>query len=286
MPANPIRIGVVAPASRIDAELADQVKGVAAGLGGDRSVELRFHPQCFLSSGHFAGDDAARRAAFVETANDPEIDAVWFARGGYGSCRLAEGLLAELTEVAREKTYLGYSDMGSLLAMLYGAGFERLAHGPMPSDIKRRGGEAAVARSLAYLTDRADWTLEPNVDGAAPAAAFNITILSNLIGTPLQPDLAGHVLMLEEIDEEMYRIDRALCHITSNSAMRAVAGIRLGRCSAVPDNDPPFERTEEEVITDWCDRAGIPYLGRADIGHDIDNKVVPFGAVRPSPSHR
>ena len=272
-----IRIGVVAPASRIDQALAGQVKTVAEGLGGDRAVELRFHAQCFLKSGHFAGDDAARRAAFIETANDPELDAVWFARGGYGSCRLTEGLVDELTETARAKSYLGYSDMGSLLAMLYGAGFKHLAHGPMPSDIKRPGGEAVVARSLAYLTDRADWTHEPSVDGATPTAAFNITILSHLIGTPLQPDLAGHVLMLEEIDEEMYRIDRALCHITSNPAMREVAGIRLGRCSAVPDNDPPFERTEEEVVTDWCARAGIPYLGRADIGHDIDNKVVPFG---------
>ena len=276
---GPVRIGVVAPASRIDPALADRVRAVASNLDSKHSVELRFHPQCFLSSGHFAGDDEARRAAFVETANDPELDAVWFARGGYGSCRLTEGLIGDLAETARAKTYLGYSDMGSLLATLYGAGFTDLAHGPMPSDIKREGGEAAVARSLAYLTERAGWTLEPGLDSAAPTLAFNITILSHLIGTPLQPDLSGHILLLEEIDEEMYRIDRALCHITSNPAIRKLAGIRLGRCSAVPDNDPPFEWTEEEVVADWCARAGIPYLGRADIGHDVDNKVVPFGTI-------
>ena len=109
------------------------------------------------------------------------------------------------------------------------------------------------------------------------AAAFNLTVLSQLLGTPLQPDLTGHVLMLEEVWEYMYRIDRSLFHVTSNPAIRQVAGLRLGRCTEVPDNDPDFGQTEEEVVRYWCDRSGIPFLGRADIGHDVDNKVVPFG---------
>ena len=83
--------------------------------------------------------------------------------------------------------------------------------------------------------------------------------------------------MLEEISEHMYRIDRALMHITSVPGIRRVAGIRLGRCGAIPDNDPEFGETEEQVARHWCDVAHIPYLGRADIGHDIDNKIVPFG---------
>ena len=57
----------------------------------------------------------------------------------------------------------------------------------------------------------------------------------------------------------------------------ALAGLRLGRCNLIPENDPDFGLNEEEVCVFWCERAGIPYLGRADIGHDADNKVVPFG---------
>ena len=68
-------------------------------------------------------------------------------------------------------------------------------------------------------------------------------------------------------------------HISSSAAIRNVAGIRLGRCTLVPDNDPDFGESEEEVVRFWCDRAGIPYLGNADIGHDSDNKVVPFGLL-------
>jgi muramoyltetrapeptide carboxypeptidase len=120
--------------------------------------------------------------------------------------------------------------------------------------------------------------LEPSLaSDPRPAAAFNLTILSSLIGTPWQPDLTGHVLMLEDIGEYLYRIDRALFHVTSNPAIRRVAGLRLGRISQIPDNDPDFGMTEEEVARYWCERAGIPWLGRADIGHDAGNTVVPFG---------
>ncbi|HXN42858.1 MAG TPA: hypothetical protein VN917_01325, partial [Xanthobacteraceae bacterium] len=116
-------------------------------------------------------------------------------------------------------------------------------------------------------------------------AAFNMTILSHLLGTPLQPDLEGHVLMLEEVSEAMYRIDRSLFHITSNAQIRRVAGIMLGRCNTIPPNEPDFGMTEEEVARYWCRSSGIPWLGRADIGHDIDNKIVPFGGrVRPGAS--
>ena len=282
MSAGVYRIGVVAPSSRSTPEAADRVQALAASLYPGRTPQIIFHPQCFASSGHFAGDDETRASAFIETANDEAFDAVWLARGGYGSGRLIEAVLPRLTDAARRKTYLGYSDGGALLGALYGQGFTGLAHGPMPQDILREGGEAAVARALAWLVDRDPATLEPSLTAGTKVAAFNLTILSSLIGAPFQPDLSGHVLMLEEVSEHMYRIDRLLFHVTSNPAIRRVAGLRLGRCSLIPENDPDFGMTEDEVARYWCERAGIPYLGRADIGHDVDNKVVPFGApTRP-----
>jgi len=190
-------------------------------------------------------------------------------------------VLAGLSDAARHKTYLGYSDAGSMLAALYKRGFENLAHGPMAADLNREGGEEAVVRALSYLVDAAPDTLEPSVMSGRPTAAFNIMILSHLIGTPVQPDLSGHVLMLEEVSEYMYRIDRDLLHIMSNPEIRKVAGIRLGRWSPIPPNVPDFGQTEEEVITHQCEVAGIAYLGRADIGHDVHNKIVPFGRFRP-----
>jgi muramoyltetrapeptide carboxypeptidase len=269
-----MRIGIVAPSTPILRETAERVTALAAAAFPD--AELVFHPQCFLAHRHFAGEDSERAAAFIEVANDPDYDALWFARGGYGSCRIAEDVIARLGPAARAKTYLGYSDAGYMLAGLYRAGFPNLAHGPMPNDLRREDGASAVERALAWLTRRDRAALEPSL-GDAPAAAFNVTVFSQLLGTALEPKLRGHVLMLEDVSEHMYRTDRALFHITGNSSVREIAGIRLGRCSEVPENDPDFGASEEEVFRYWCGRAGIPYLGRADIGHDSGNKVVPFG---------
>lgn len=271
------KIGVVAPGSRIEPDIAEKVMQVAASHFQDRTPEICFHPQCFLSSGHFAGNDTTRCDAFVEIANDESFDAVWFARGGYGSCRLIDHVLPRLSKEARKKHYLGYSDVGSILAALYKENFTKVAHGPMPADINRDGGEAAIMRVLSYLIDCDNSSLEVTVSPAKKIAAFNISILSHLLGTPFQPDLSGHVLMLEEISEHMYRIDRSLFHITSNPGIKEVAGIMLGRCGNIPPNDPDFGQTEEQVAQHWCTLAGIPYLGRADIGHDTENKIVPFG---------
>jgi muramoyltetrapeptide carboxypeptidase len=275
-----VKIGVVAPASRLEPVRADKVLELARELYADRPLEIRFHPQCFLSAGHFAGEDETRAQAFLDVANDPSFDALWIGRGGYGSCRIAERVIAKLTLAARDKAYLGYSDAGFLLGGLYKHGFANLAHGPIPADIMREGGSEAVGRALAFLVDGARDALEPTVSPAVKTAAFNLTVLSQLLGTPLQPDLTDHVLMIEEVSEYMYRIDRAMFHITANPSIRNVAGIMLGRCSAIPPNEPDFGLTEVDVVKHWCRVSGIPYLGRADIGHDNGNKVVPFGRLK------
>jgi muramoyltetrapeptide carboxypeptidase len=273
------RIGVVAPASRMSPEVAEKVQTLAGSLYPDGTPEIFFHPQCFASHGHFAGDDETRAQAFLDIANDESYHAVWCARGGYGSCRVVEAVMCGLTEPSRRKAYLGYSDAGMLLAALYRAGFKMVAHGPVAQDILRNEGDTAIGRALAWMVDRAPETLEPTARSAVKTAAFNMTVLSQLLGTPLQPHLDGHVLMLEEVAEAMYRIDRSLFHITSNSEIRRVAGIMLGRCNHITPNEPDFGMNEEEVARYWCRRSGIPWLGRADIGHDVDNKIVPFGGT-------
>lgn len=272
------RIGVVAPGGPMKSDTAERVTALARRLYPDGRVELMFHPQCFETDGHFAGSDNVRAQAFLDVANDPALDALWFGRGGYGSGRIAELVLPHLAAEARDKLYLGYSDAGAMLGALYGQGFQ-VAHGPMAQDVVRPGGEAAVARALAWLADRDAAALEPSLQPGVKAAAFNLAILSQIVGTPFQPDLSGHVLMLEEVSEHMYRIDRFLLHVTSNPEIRKVAGLKLGRCREIPPNDPDFGLDEEAVARFWCERSAIPWLGRADIGHDIDNKVVPFGGL-------
>ena len=264
-----MRIAVVAPSCPLRREAAEAVQAIAAARG---DCALVVHPQCFSSAGHFAGPDAERLTALREVLADPAVDAVWLARGGYGSNRIAEAAARDLPAAAKGKLVMGYSDGGFLLAALHKAGIP-VAHGPMPSDVLREGGEAAARRALDWIVRRNPDALEGGLDG--PAFAFNLVVLSSLLGTVLEPDFADRELLIEEVDEELYRLDRFLFHVTSQPSIRKARRLRLGRC-AVKENDRPFGASEEEIVRDWCARAGIAYAGRADIGHDAGNRVVPF----------
>ena len=273
-----MNIGICAPSTPFSRDDAARVTELAGDEFPD--LHLEFSGQCFANAGHFAGDDELRCNGFVAMANNPELDAVWFARGGYGAARIVDAALPQLNEHARKKSYLGYSDSGNLLAALYKHGIGKQAHGPMPVDIRREGGDRAILRSLRWFAGDRDAVLEPGVEPGRKYAAFNLTTLAMMVGTPLMPDLSDHVLMIEEISEYLYAFDRAMFNVTSNLRHAGLAGLRLGRVSAVPENDRPFGENEEDIAQRWCRTNNIPYLGRADIGHDIENKIVPFGLAK------
>jgi len=106
--------------------------------------------------------------------------------------------------------------------------------------------------------------------------AFNLTVLSNLLGTAIEPDFSDAELLIEDVAEHEYRIDRAMFHLTGSPAIRLVDSLRMGRMSEIPENDPVFGSDAESIVKDWCKRAGITFGGPADIGHDAANRVVPF----------
>ena len=265
-----MRVAVVAPSCPLQREAADKVKSIVAARS---DCELVIHPQCFLSEGHFAGPDEARLDALREVMADASVDAVWFARGGYGSNRIAEAAVIDLPAAASRKIYMGYSDAGFLLAGFHKAGLD-VAWGPMPQDVLRAGGDRAAGRALDWLVRRDPATLEPALDG--PAMAFNLTVLSNLLGTSLEPDFSGVDLLIEDLSEQLYRIDRSMFHVTASPAIQTVRRIRLGRVVDILPNDPDFGGDEAGIVEQWCNRSGIPFGGRADIGHDVMNRVVPF----------
>ncbi len=271
-----MRIAVVAPARSIRPESA--ARGAAFAALEFPEAELVFDPQCFAEAGHFAGPDALRAETFLRYANDPAYDAIWFARGGYGSNRILAEVMPKLTDAARAKTYLGFSDMGFLLGALYARRIGRPCHGPMSTEATARNQGGPAWRALAWLTGKDRRALEPGLDGR-PAAAFNLAIITAMLGTPWVPDLTDHVLLIEEVGESYYRIDRMMFQLANAPQLRGLAGIRLGGVTDVPDGDGPeaFGETIEAIMTRWCREMRVPYLGRAKIGHDADNTVVPFG---------
>ncbi|MEQ1725550.1 MAG: LD-carboxypeptidase [Sphingopyxis sp.] len=289
------RIGIVAPSVYLFPRHVERANALVAAQFPD--VELVWHPQVYARSpndvggetgfvlsdadhvpdaamhGHFAGSDEQRAAAFVEMANREDIDAIWFARGGYGAGRIAMDVLPRLSPAARTKTYMGYSDASYMLAILYRAGFPHLCHGPMVID----SNEDSLSRALGWLVRKDMRSLEPGLKAGERYAAFNLISAAMMVGTPLWPDVSGHVLMLEEVGEYLYSVDRCFFAVTSALWRGAPAEIRLGQVTDIKENDRPYGRDEVGIARDWCARANIRYGGRAEIGHYAGNKVVPFG---------
>ena len=271
-----MKVAVIAPSRSLPREAVDRLAHLQEQHADLQSVSVAIHDQCFLSHGHFAGDDDARAAAFLEVANDPSIDAIWFARGGYGSGRLLPLVIPALRAPAARKTYLGYSDTGYLLAVLAQMGVGQCVHGPLLSDGLREGGEKALERVLTWFAAKNDASLEPSVGEAKRAYAFNLTILASLAATEYLPTMDGAVLMIEDIGEHLYAVDRHLMTLFTSGRFDRLYGVRCGRISDIPENDIDFGQEAEEIVRFWCGRRGVPYLGPADIGHDTDNKLVPF----------
>ena len=137
-----------------------------------------------------------------------------------------------------------------------------IAWGPMPQDVLRDEGDTAIHRALNWLVLRDRAALEPQLQ--PPAMAFNLTVLSNLLGTPLEPDLAGVDLLIEEVGEHLYRIDRTMFHVTASPNVRRVARLRLGRVGDVLPNDPDFGADEQATVLSALTESGIDPLARAE----------------------
>jgi muramoyltetrapeptide carboxypeptidase len=263
-----MRIAVVAPSCTLKREAADGVQAIVAQRGDS---ELVIHPQCFLSDGHFAGPDEARLAALREAMADETVGAIWFARGGYGSTD-RRGALQGIPDAARSKLYLGYSDAGFLQAGFHKAGLDVAWGRCRRTCCDQVAMRPSIGRSTGSLRARAHrWNpIFNRQHGVQPDGPRDIT------GTVLEPDFSGVDLLVEDVSEHHYRIDRTMFHVAASPNVRRVARLRLGRVGNIPENDPDFGRDECDIVEEWCVRSGIPFGGRADIGHDAANRVVPF----------
>jgi muramoyltetrapeptide carboxypeptidase len=143
---------------------------------------------------------------------------------------------------------LGYPTSARFWAAFYRAGIGGPRTGRCRATSSARAARPACLRALAWLTSGDPAALEGSLDDGLPHLAYNIAVLSSVLGSTLEPDFTGHALMLEEIGEYMYRIDRYLFHITSSPQVRRAAGIRMGRVGETPRNDPDIRPRGKEAV--------------------------------------
>jgi muramoyltetrapeptide carboxypeptidase len=265
-PGDPI--DVVAPSSAFEREKFER------GILALRQIGLvpRFSEAIYTKTGHLAGDDE-RRKRELEEAFRSNAKAFILARGGYGLLRFA----AELGSVPR-KLVVGYSDTTVLHELWRRAGVPSI-HGPMCTQLGEDPGELRRLGTLLFgeLPAPIAWTARTSRGGRVegPLAGGNLATLGSMCGTPLQPQFRGAIVLLEDLNEPPYRLDRLLTQLLLSGALDGAKAFVIGDLF-VPGEDPAGR---EEVVAERLARLNVPVVFGAPFGHAGRNQPVAFNCA-------
>ena len=221
---------------------------------------------------YFSGRDQERAVELTRAWADPSIDAVISLGGGWGSARVLE---AGFEFPRRPKWSLGFSDSCSLLLAQWAAGLPGAIHG------STRGTEDQWQRTVDLLKGRPVAPLDgrgivPGV-GEGFLVVTNLTVGTHLIGTPWMPHLDGTILVLEDVGEAPYRVDRMLTQWRSAGLLDKVAGVACGRFSWMEDDIRQGDFSMEEILENRLGGLGVPLVVNLPIGHGLPNQALPLG---------
>lgn len=260
-----------------------------------RGIELLTHwglrvqtgPNVFARHGYLAGTDSERLADLNLALRDERVRGVLTTRGGYGVQRIVDGVDLDAVR-ADPKLVVGFSDITALQLALWRGARLATVHGPGAAWLDERTG-ADSAESLR----RAVMTAEPVVigtrageetapvrlaggtgAGSGPLLGGNLCLLAASVGTPDLPDLRGAVLLLEEVAEPPYKVDRMLVHLRRSGCLDGVAAVALGQFTECADQ---WTTSIVDVLTEHLGALGVPVLGGLPLGHGRDQLSVPLG---------
>lgn len=266
-------IGVVAPAGVVQTELFRSGIAVLQKMGFKTQVA----EQTFYKKGYLAGSDRQRADTMNAFIRDPGVKAIMCARGGYGCMRILD--LIDYSALQKNpKPIVGFSDVTALLMAAYVRCGLVTIHGPVVTSLaaadrytRESLSQILSGQSAVRLTSPGGPVICPGVCEARVLAG-NLTLLSHLIGTPFAAYAAGHILLLEDLNEAPYRIDRMLTHLHLAGFFKDIAGIALG---TFEDCGSPEKL--HHLFHDRFKDLGIPVLAGFDVGHGRRNLPVPFG---------
>ncbi len=273
-------IRMIAPANFVTE--ADVVSGMRV-LKKQKFV-LQPCPHLFDREGQFAGSDKVRAQSLMDAFEDPAVHVVHCARGGYGSPRILD--LVDWKLVAKHpKPFIGYSDATAILNTLVFDCAMPAFHGPMVRDLKE--GEEEDDETTRGLLEAlrgtfGDWPslckeVEVLAEGSvtAPLVGGNITMLATLAGTGSTFSADGAILLLEDVAEYTYRLDRALVQLSRAGMLDGVKGVVISNLVEVEDGNVPFGKTPEEMILGHF--PGVPVISGFPGGHGPRKATLPLG---------
>ncbi|SHJ50097.1 S66 peptidase family protein [Aquimarina spongiae] len=229
----------------------------------------------------FAGSDQDRTVDFQNMLDDPEIKAIWCARGGYGTVRIIDQI--DFSKFMKHpKWIIGYSDITVLHSHIHNLGVATI-HAPMPVDF-HRGTKTAIDAFKATIFGHSEGylvkTSKKNILGKASGQLVggNLSILYSLCGSESAIDTSGKILCIEDLDEYLYHIDRMLQNLKRNGYFDNLAGLIVGGMKKMHDNNIPFGKKSKQIILDIVKTYDFPVAFKFPIGHIEDNRALVFGA--------
>jgi muramoyltetrapeptide carboxypeptidase len=257
-------------------------RGVELLTGWGLRVQLGIH--AYARRGFFAGDDALRAADLNAAFADPQVRGVVCTRGGYGAQRVVDAI--DIDAVRRDpKVVVGFSDITALQLALWRGARLATVHGPGAAWIDERTPPLSAESLRAAMMetgpvvvkrDPAEETAPVSVPGTARGTLLggNLCLLTSSVGTPDMPDLTGAILLVEDVDEPPYKVDRMLTHLRRAGVLRGLAGVAVGQFTNCADEWPV---TVVDVLADRLGDLGVPVLGGLPLGHGRGQVTVPVG---------
>lgn len=271
-------IGILALACKVNFEilkpaikLMEKIWGLKVILG--ESLTSEYH--------QFAGDDTVRANDFQMMLDNPEIKAIFSARGGYGSSRLLDSI--DFTAFQKQpKWVVGFSDITAVHCHIHTLHIESL-HATMPKLFLQEGGEESL-KSLRKILfgEETNYKIEPHKlnrlgVGEGQIIGGNLAILTHIIGSKSDINYDGKILFLEDVNEYLYNIDRMMIQLKRNGKLQNLAGLIVGSFSDCQDNQVPFGKTAYEIIEEAVADYDFPVCYGFPVGHEVDNWAMPCG---------
>lgn len=273
------RVALVAPAGILpDHAHIEQANQNVRSLGwtpvlGEHVTELH---------GYLAGTDAQRVADINRAINDESIDAIWCIRGGYGAARLLRDIDWPALK-SNPRPLIGFSDITALHAAIHRECGIVSFHGPTARGDLSDFSRDSFRRALIDQVDPCGTATEGRALRGGTArgrlAGGNLALVTSLIGTPWSVDFDGAILILEDIEEAVYRVDRMMRQLLLAGELQKCAGLVAGDFKPPAGETSDRNRRLDEVIFEAAEEAGIPCLAGAPIGHIDDQWTIPLGAV-------
>ncbi len=231
--------------------------------------------------GYLAGNDRDRLNDINLALRDPNIDAIWCLRGGYGLMRILAGI--DYDALSRTpKAIIGYSDITALHAAVQRKCRLVTYHGPHAREKLTDFSRDSFQRAVVAQTDSCGVAPDAREINAGFAegrlVGGNLAVLSSLCGSPFAPDLSDGILILEDINEPVYRIDRMFQQLKLAGALNGCKGIVFGECTGCKEDAAPG-RSFDEVLAEIAHALGVPCLAGIPIGHTVEQWTIPLGAM-------